>query len=88
MSKGTQLHMVAQGFEAKLTEYKTSTLGFLGDSDGKESACNARDLSLTPGTGRSPGEGNAYPLQYPCLENSTDRGAWHAAVHGAAKSQT
>ena len=59
-----------------------------GGSDGKESACNARDLSLIPGTGRSPGEGNAYPLQYPCLENSLDRGAWSAAAHGVAKSQT
>ena len=88
MSKGTQLNTAAQGFGAKLTEYKTRTLGFLGGSDGKESACNARDLSLIPGTGRSPGEGNAYPLQYPCLENSLDRGAWSAAAHGVAKSQT
>ena len=51
-------------------------LGFLGDSDVKESACSARDLGLIPGLGRSPGGGNGYPFQYSCLENSTDRQAW------------
>ena len=50
--------------------------GFPGGSDGKESACNAGDLDLIPGLGRSPGEGNSYPLQYSGLENSTDLGAW------------
>ena len=50
-------------------------LGFPGGSDSKETACNAGDLGLTPGLGRSPGEGNSYPLQYSGLENSTDRGA-------------
>ena len=50
--------------------------GFRGDSDGKESACNVGDLGLIPGSGRSPGEGNGNPLQYYCLENSMDRGAW------------
>ena len=49
--------------------------GFPGGSDGKESAYNAGDLDLIPGSGRSPGEGNGYPLQYSCLENSMDRGA-------------
>ena len=62
--------------------------GFLDDSDGKESACNAGDLGLIPGLGRSPTEGNGYPPQYSCLENFTDRGAWRATVHGVAKSQT
>ena len=57
-------------------------------SDGKASAYNVGDLSLIPGWGRSPGEGNGYPLQYSCLENPMDRGAWWAAVHGVAKSQT
>jgi len=57
-------------------------------SDSKESACNAGDLSSIPGSGRSPGEGNGYPIQYPCLENSIDRGAWWAIVHGIAKSLT
>ena len=63
-------------------------LNFPGDSDGKEYACNAGDLVLIPGSGRSPGEGNNYPVQYSCVENSMDRGAWQAAVHGVAKSQT
>ena len=55
---------------------------FLGGSDGKESACSAGDTSLIPGLGRSPGEGNGYPVQYSCLENFMDRGAQHATVHG------
>ena len=50
--------------------------GFPGGSDCKESTCSAGDLGLIPGSGRSPGEGNGNPLQYPCLENSMDRGAW------------
>ena len=57
-------------------------LGFPGGSDGKESACNARDLGSIPGSGRSPGEGNGYPLQYSCLKNYMDRGAWQATAHG------
>ena len=57
-------------------------------SDGKESTCNAGDLSLIPGSGRYPGEGNGNALQYSCLENSIDRGAWQASVHGLEKSQT
>ena len=59
-----------------------------GDSDSKESACRAGDLGSTPRSGRSPGEGNGYPVQYSCLENSLDRGAWQAMVHGVANSQT
>ena len=51
-------------------------------SVGKESACNAGDPGLIPGSGRSPGEGNGNPLQYSCLENPMDRGAWQATVHG------
>ena len=62
--------------------------GFPGGSDGKESACNAGDLDLIPRLGRSPGEGNGYPLQYSCLKNSMDRGAWWATVHGVTKSWT
>ena len=50
--------------------------------------CNAGDLGLIPGLGRSPGEGNGNPLQYSCLENPVDRGAWRATVHGVAKSRT
>ena len=51
-------------------------------------AGDARDADLTPGLGRSPGEGNGNPLQYSCLENPMDRGAWQAAVRGVTKSQT
>ena len=50
--------------------------GFPSSSDGKESACNAGDPGSIPGSGRAPGEGNGYPLQYSCLENPMDRGAW------------
>ena len=54
----------------------------------KASAYNAGDPGLIPGLGRSPGEGNGNPLQYSCLENLMDRGAWQATVHGVAKSRT
>ena len=60
--------------------------GFPGVSDSKESACNARDPDLIPGSGKSPGEGNDYPLQYSCPENAMDRGAWWTTVHEVAKS--
>ena len=63
-------------------------MGFSGGSDGKESACNAEDQGSITGLGRSPGERNGYPLQYFCLENPMDRGAWWAKVHRAAKSDT
>ena len=62
--------------------------GFSGGLHGKESVCNAEDPGLIPGLGRSLGEGNGNLLHYSCLENSTDRGAWWATVHGIAKSQT
>ena len=61
---------------------------FPGDSVDKESACNAEVLGLIPGMGRSPGEGNGYPLQYSCQENPMDRGAWWATVHRVSKNQT
>ena len=53
-------------------------LDFPGGSDDKEFACNAGDPDLIPGLGRFSGEGNGYPIQYSCLENSMDRGAWWA----------
>ena len=62
--------------------------GFPSGSDGKESAFNVGDLSLIPELGRSPGEGNGYPLQYSCLENPLDKGAWLATAHRVIKSQT
>ena len=65
------------------------TVGLPGGSDGKESpACYAGDAGLISGLGRSPREGHGNPLQYSCLENPKDRGAWPATVHGVAKSQT
>ena len=54
----------------------------------KNPSVNAGDAGLIPGLGRSPGEGNGNPLQYSCLENPIDRGAWQATVHGGHKSQT
>ena len=54
----------------------------------KASACNVGDPGSIPGLGRSPGEGNGNLLQYSCLENSMDGGAWWATVHGVAKSRT
>ena len=65
-----------------------SFVGFPGGSCGKESAYSAGDPDLIPWLGRSPGEGNGYPLQYSCLENSMDRGVWQATGHGIAKSRT
>ena len=61
-------------------------MGGLSSSDGKQSAFNVGDLGSLPGSGRSPGEGNGNPLQYSCLENPMDRGAWWDTVHGVSKS--
>ena len=72
----------------KIIDYRWGLKGFPGGSDSKESACNAGHLGLIPGLGSSLGEGNGYPLQYSCLENSRDGGAWWAIVHGLAKSWT
>ena len=57
-------------------------MGFPDGSSNKAPNCNAGDLGSIPGSGRSPGEGNGNPLQYFCLENSMDGGAWWATVHG------
>ena len=73
----------------KLAKFKPShhsTLGFPGDSDGKELACSVGDPGLTPGLGRSTGEGNDTPLQDSYLENPMDRAAWQATVHGITES--
>ena len=63
-------------------------VGFPGGSVVKDLPANAGDMGSTPGSERSPGEGNGSPSQYSCLEKSMDRGTWQATVHGVAKSQT
>ena len=65
-----------------------SLVDFPSGSDGKASVYNAGDPGSIPGLGRSPGEGNGNSLQYSCLENTIDGGAWWATVHGVAKSRT
>ena len=60
-------------------------MGFPGGSDSQESACNAGDPASIPGSGRSPGEGNGYLLQYCCLENPMNKGAWQATVYEGLK---
>ena len=68
---------------------ETIVLGYTNSIKGElNSACNAGDLGSIPGSGRSPGEGNGYPLQYSCLKKPMDRGAWQATAHGVAKSRT
>ena len=62
--------------------------GFPGSSAVNYLLANAGDMGLFSGSGKSPGEGNGNPLQYPCLESPTDRGAWWATVHGVTKRQT
>ena len=77
-------------FRGQQEKVKQRTLllpAFPGSSAGKESACDAGDLSSIPGSGRSPKGGDGYPLPYSCLENPMDRGAWQATVHGVTKSQ-
>ena len=69
-------------------ETLSKRLGFPVGSDGKESACNAGDLGSIPGLGRSSGEGNGYPLQYSCLQNSMNGGASSATDHRVTNSWT
>ena len=84
LEKGTATHSSILAWRIPWAEERGCQLqGFPGGSAGKETACNARDLGLTPGLGRCPGKGNSYPLQYSGLENSMD-----CIVHGAAKSWT
>ena len=79
-------HFCLESISAFL-EIEPCVLGFPCSSVSNESACSAGDLGSIPGLGRSPGEGNGNPLQYPCLENLMDRGTWWTAVHEVAKSQ-
>ena len=69
-------------------ELYVTNKGFPGGSDGEESACNVGDQSSIPGSGRSLGEENGNPLQYSCLENPMDGGAWQATVHRVTQSWT
>ena len=80
------LHCLShQGSPGNFKIYLKGLQGFSGGSDGKESACNAGGPVSIPGLRRSPGEWTGYPLQYSCLENSMDSGAWWATVHGVTK---
>ena len=93
MTTGKTLPVLIQTFVGKVMSLLFSILSryilsFPGSSDSKESVCNARYLGLILGSERSPGEGNGYPLQYSCLENSMDRGTWRAALHGVPESYT
>ena len=74
-----------QGLVHQNKDFELLLWGFPGGSNGKKSACNAGDLSFIPGSGRSLGEGNGYPLNYSCLGNPMDRRAWWAIVHGNHK---
>ena len=80
------LHICFNPLEFKIL--LTKNRDFPSGSDGEESACSAGDLSSISQSGKSSGEGNGYPFWYSCLENSMDRGAWRAKVHGVAKSWT
>ena len=80
--------MVLSSISLRITVYMYFTCLNPGGSEVKVSACNAGDLGLIPGLGRFPREGNGNPLQYSCLENLMDRGAWWGTVHGVVKSQT
>ena len=80
--------VVGGQFVKDFENLQENLMGFPGGSDSKEFACNAGDPGSVLGSGRYPGKGNGCSLQDSCLENSMDRGAWWATVHGVAKSQT
>ena len=75
-------------WEIHLKQYLAINILISLGSEGKESACSAGESGSIPGSVRSPGEGNGNPSQYSCLENSMDRGAWQATIHGAAELDT
>ena len=87
-ARGSLLPPRAAHLHQAIAAIHTACNYFPGGSDGKESACNAADPGLIPRSGRFPAGGHGNPLQYPCLENPMDRGAWWATVLGAAKSGT
>ena len=80
--------LAVQGTLKSLLQNHSSKASIPGGSDSKKSACNAEDPGSIPGSGRSPGGEHGDPLQDSCLENSMDKGAWWATVHGVAKSGT
>ena len=84
----TNLRDGTKGIQKELGQRESQQLNFPGGSDGKASAYNVCNLGLIPGSERSLGEGNDNPLQYSCLENPLDGGAWWAIVHGVAQSRT
>ena len=86
MSNSLQPHRKER--ETALNILFSEIWGILGGLDGKESSCIAGDPDSIPESGRFPGEGNGYPLQYSCQENSMDREAWWATIHEVAKSWT
>ena len=81
MEHNSQLAFVPLFLYYRRYLYTTFIVFFPGGSNSKESACNARDLGLVPESRRASGERNGYPLQYSCLENSVDRGAWQATIY-------
>ena len=85
---GTKTFPVLREGFWKVWWHVLKSLGFPSASDSKESACNTVDVGSIPGPGRSPEKGNDNPLQYSCLENSGDRGAWWATVREVEKSRT
>jgi len=84
---GSSVHRISRAFH-DLWLNNANIWGLPGGSDGKESTCKAGDPSLIPESGRSPGEGNGYPLQDSCLKNPMDREAWMATIHGVTKNRT
>ena len=82
---GIVLHKLRSGVHGYEFKVNESTIYMPGDSGIKNSPVNSGDLGLIPESGRSPGEGNGNPLQYSCLKNSMDRGAWQATVIGSQK---
>ena len=84
----TDLHCCRAETNTTLQSKYPSVKIFLNSSEVKASVCNVGDLGSIPGSGRSPGEGNGNPLQYSCLENPMEGGAWWATVHGVTKSRT
>ena len=87
-NSGNSVWGAPKSLQMVIAAMKLKDTGFPGGSEVKESAWNAGDLGSIPGSGRSPGEGNGNPPQYPWLESSMDGGAWQTVVHEVSKSWT